>query len=175
MDYIEPDPHKIGSLWVISLTRLFDEMDTNSIRSWAASKKVWEEYTDPKAFLKAKRTYLDSEFILDKVSDFTGIPVANLKIPVVIRYAVGDYFNWHQDIMLGDESNQHTCIVQLSDHDEYRGGNLEIDMGKRVHQADRNEGNAIVFPSSLRHRVTPITEGERWALIVWGTPVTETT
>jgi predicted 2-oxoglutarate/Fe(II)-dependent dioxygenase YbiX len=156
---------------MIRLTSLFDDLDTNSIRHWASAQKNWEEYTDPKSFLKCKRVALDSEFILDKVSDFMEIPVDKLQTPIVIKYEKGDYFNWHNDIMLTGEENQHTCVVQLSNHDEYSGGNLEVNMGgERPFDLDRNEGEAIVFPSSLQHRVTEITRGERWALIVWGTP-----
>ena len=156
---------------MIALTKLFDSVETNAIRHLAEQEEHWEEYIDPKSFLRVKRTYVNSKFILDKVADFTDIPVDRLKTPLICKYEVGDYFNWHNDIMLIGDENQHTCVVQLSAPDEYSGGGLEVDFGKNIHQADRNEGRAIVFPSSLQHRVTEITKGVRYALITWGTPV----
>ena len=73
------------------------------------------------------------------------------------RYSTGDFFDWHLDFGAGQSSMRKLSItVQLSDPDEYEG----------------SKGTAIVFPSFIMHRVTPITKGTRQSIVGWvsGTP-----
>jgi predicted 2-oxoglutarate/Fe(II)-dependent dioxygenase YbiX len=59
--------------------------------------------------------------------------------------------------------------VQLSDPGDFDGGDLRTrgrNGGWNTAQLDR--GDALVFGSSLRHEVTPVTYGERWVLLAWG-------
>mgnify|MGYP001158328659 CR=1 FL=1 len=55
---------------------------------------------------------------------------------------------------------------------DYTGGNFEFEVGA-PHEKNRTEvltpklGCAIVFPSFMFHRVTPVTEGTRYSLVGW--------
>lgn len=57
--------------------------------------------------------------------------------------------------------------IQLSDDNEYVGGNLEIKASSKPFIASRIKGDACVFPSFLLHGVTPVTSGIRRSLVVW--------
>ena len=62
--------------------------------------------------------------------------------------------------------------LQLSDSDEYTGGDLEFAELNGGDQEEfkkdmRKKGTVIVFPSFLQHRVTEVTEGQRHALVGW--------
>lgn len=56
--------------------------------------------------------------------------------------------------------------IQLSDPNEYEGGDLLIHNGD-VFSATKQKGMAIFFPSYTLHEVTPVTKGERYSLVVW--------
>lgn len=81
----------------------------------------------------------------------------------------GDHYGWHVD--RGSDTiapRKLSMVVQLSDPDEYEGGDLEFMIsGDRTDTARREQGLVYAFPSFLLHRVTPITRGTRRSLVVW--------
>ena len=68
-----------------------------------------------------------------------------------------------------------TVVVQLDDGGDYVGGDLEVlrfgsDAPSAIEvpaEAMRQRGTAIVFPSYVLHRVTPVTAGQRRTLVGW--------
>ena len=50
----------------------------------------------------------------------------------------------------------------------FKGGDLEI-FGADIHPNLLNPGDSVFFPSFMHHRVTPVTEGTRYSLVVWFT------
>ena len=80
----------------------------------------------------------------------------------------GGHYDWHIDIGPGSINHRKISLVtQLSDSDEYEGGDLEIWTGGEFKTIERKQGCAIIFPSFLMHRVTPITKGIRRSLVLW--------
>jgi len=57
--------------------------------------------------------------------------------------------------------------MQLSDPDEYEGGDLQFMFNQKIVSAPREKGTIIVFPSFMMHRVTPITKGVRKSIAGW--------
>ena len=83
-------------------------------------------------------------------------------------YDHDDFFDWHMDFGVGDVSNRKLSItVQLSDPDEYEGGDLQFMINKDIHTATRAKGTAIIFPSFAPHRVTQVTKGKRMSIVGW--------
>ena len=58
--------------------------------------------------------------------------------------------------------------MQLSNHDDYEGGNLQI-MGddNKSYFAPRKKGTIILFDSRAQHRVLKVTKGVRKSLVGW--------
>ncbi|WP_405206491.1 2OG-Fe(II) oxygenase [Aquimarina sp. LLG6339-5] len=80
----------------------------------------------------------------------------------------GGHFDWHMDIGKGKYSRRKVSItVQLSDPDEYEGGDFEFLIGNEITKLPKKKGCAIVFPSYFLHRVTPVTKGVRKSLVLW--------
>lgn len=89
----------------------------------------------------------------------------------------GAFYDWHQDGLGGEVAVRKLAIVlQLTDPDEYEGGNLEV--FNIVHEYEpedvraftedaRLRGSVVVFPAFEYHRVTPIVSGERHSLVCW--------
>jgi len=111
------------------------------------------------------------------------------------KYGVGQYYGWHCDsweapykrdkLEDGTYPQDHGKIrklsvtISLNDPDEYDGGNLEFDFRNQV-DWERNKkraikacteirprGSIIVFPSFCWHRVSPVTRGTRYSLVIW--------
>lgn len=91
--------------------------------------------------------------------------------PQVAHYrgTVGGHFSWHLDIGAGPVAARRklTLVAQLSDDEDYEGGDLEIMPGAQAIRADRTRGSVTLFPSFLLHRVTEVSRGERSSLTVW--------
>jgi len=111
------------------------------------------------------------------------------------KYGVGQYYGWHCDSwpepyqkpknIDGTYPPDHNKIrklsvtISLSDPNEYKGGNLQFDFrnsmdtewqkGKTIKECVeiRPRGSIIVFPSFVWHRVTPVTKGTRYSLVIW--------
>ena len=57
--------------------------------------------------------------------------------------------------------------IQLTDPNQYDGGNLELLYKKDTEIANRQQGSLTMFPSYTLHRVTPVTRGTRHSLVAW--------
>ena len=88
------------------------------------------------------------------------------------------YYDWHQDDIFNFEPNiplnflrKLSLTIQLSDPNEYEGGDLEISLPQPekniIVKVPREKGKIIIFPSYLFHRITPVTKGIRKSLVWW--------
>ncbi len=82
-------------------------------------------------------------------------------------------YEWHQDIGPGMGSLRKVSItVQLSEPNEYEGGDLELYLGgsfekPNIEKSPRKAGCVFIFPSYLMHRVAPVTKGTRKSFVLW--------
>jgi len=89
-------------------------------------------------------------------------------IQYTVYYEGGGHYDWHVDIGPGLINHRKISLtIQLSDSNEYEGGDLEIWTGGDFKTIERKQGCAILFPSFLMHRITPITKGIRRSLVLW--------
>lgn len=108
----------------------------------------------------------------------------------LLRYKPGGRYGWHVDAMpLGQEfytaydgqmelprdwnrsaERKLSLIVNLSDPADYEGGGVQF-LNERCDElsseAARKQGSVIVFPSTVHHRVLPVTKGQRHSLVAW--------
>ena len=83
-------------------------------------------------------------------------------------YEGGGHYGWHTDIGPGSINHRKISItIQLSDPTEYEGGNLELWSDGDFQTMPKQKGAAVLFPSFLLHRVTPVTKGVRKSLVLW--------
>lgn len=79
------------------------------------------------------------------------------------------FFDWHIDIGDGQFARRRklTIVTQLSEDDSYAGGDLETNADGHVRRASRTRGTALLLPSFVLHRVTPVTQNARYSLTLW--------
>jgi len=76
-------------------------------------------------------------------------------------------YGWHQDFGNGTVSRKLSLVLQLSDPNEYEGGQLQILTSKDPVNMEKRRGLITVFPSWTLHQVTPVTQGTRQSLVAW--------
>lgn len=110
------------------------------------------------------------------------------------RYCEGEYYGWHNDAgitnlhysgeginskSLEEKGNNYlitnteyirklSFILQLSNSDDYEGGNVQIlDEQGKTYFVPRKKGTIAVFDSRSQHRVLKVTKGVRKSLVGW--------
>ncbi len=108
------------------------------------------------------------------------------------RYGEGQFYGWHNDAGLANQYkpvsvgnraeglgqdflNENiemvrklSFVVQLSDPDDYEGGNLQLlDEAGQSYIAPRKRGTVILFDSRTQHRVQKVRSGVRKSLVGW--------
>lgn len=90
-----------------------------------------------------------------------------------MQYTVYDsnssHYTWHMDKgpLTGSPPRKLSLVLQLSDPEEYEGGNLELMTIADPIVTEKKKGLIYAFPSWVMHRVTPVTRGTRRTLVVW--------
>ena len=84
------------------------------------------------------------------------------------RYRIGQTYGLHVDdaLMQGLRTDLSFTLF-LSDPATYDGGALEIEDNFAPREVRLNAGDLILYPSTTLHRVTPVTRGERLAVVGW--------
>jgi len=101
------------------------------------------------------------------------LPLRTLS-PRFNRYEGGGEYGFHIDgaVMATGTSDLQvrsdiSCTLFLSEPDEYDGGELIVSDTYGEHEVKLPAGDAIVYPSSSLHKVTPVTRGARIASFFW--------
>ena len=101
----------------------------------------------------------------------------------ITRYKKGGFYNFHQDgpgdhlSAYNNPGNEflHGHVRKLSMsvmlNDNFEGGAFEFASYSKeectVTPIEATAGSVIVFPSSMEHRVAPITKGTRYSVVCW--------
>jgi PKHD-type hydroxylase len=143
-----------------------DERDPGSVRPEVRSVLTQPVPTEPDGWPVAPLLDVIRR-LNDEVYRFelTGWPLQDG--PSVLRYEANvlDEFKVHRDVGAFSPTRKLSCVVQLTDPADYLGGDLVFPDEATV--ADRTRGAMVVFPSFLRHQVTPVLSGVRHALVLW--------
>lgn len=100
-----------------------------------------------------------------------GFALSGLEDVQIGRYSVDGHYDWHTDDGIGSSPTYRklSFVLLLNDPSEYEGGVLEIESFNkdRIYTKEMKCGSVIVFPSCLKHRVTPVTKGTRYSAVGW--------
>jgi PKHD-type hydroxylase len=82
------------------------------------------------------------------------------------------HYKWHADMddFLNKPVRKLTAILQLTDEDDYSGGDLELSITGDQNEAvkiPKLKNFFIIFPSYLPHRVLPVVKGTRKTIVTW--------
>lgn len=137
--------------------------EESSIRS--ARQYVMDEQTFPGLYAHLRKVFITGNFLKFYYN--------NINIQVM-RYRPGDFYAPHTDWSVNKLRRKLSMSIQLSPPDDYENGDVFIHAGPESVAISREQGVATMWPSWTLHEVSPITSGERWALVSWaeGQPFT---
>ena len=101
---------------------------------------------------------------------FFGVDITAIDEAIQLaRYDASDqgFYDWHMDAGRLAATRKISITVQLSDPDDYDGGDLELLFRNEVVRPEKTRGAVIAFPSIVMHRVAPVTRGTRYSLVAW--------
>lgn len=91
--------------------------------------------------------------------------------PTLARYEPGMNYGWHVDEAMFPSTppmrSDLSCTVWLVPPESYDGGDLVIELAQQQLRFKGNAGDAILYPSTTIHQVTPVTRGQRLVGITW--------
>lgn len=82
-------------------------------------------------------------------------------------------YHWHEDLEWLSPKPYHrklSFILQLSHPQAYEGGQIEFQIPDQTTPEPAGltkQGSILIFPSFIKHRVTPVTKGKRYSLVAW--------
>lgn len=142
--------------------------DTNDVDKTVRRSKVsWLDFAQDSAWIYDKIAYivrnLNGQYYKFDIHGF----VEDMQYTVYDSKYKGHY-NWHRDIGNRNSAPRKlSFVLQLSEEKDYEGGELEIFSSLEPQKIKKQKGFAVLFPSYLLHRVTPVTSGIRKTLVVW--------
>jgi len=117
----------------------------------------------------------------ENVERYFGVELGGCEEPQFLRYEIGDFFVAHQDGNTGlvnlesDRTRRVSVSIFLNQQsakqkaENYWGGSLVFSdwrTGAR-HELFGEAGMLVAFRSETTHEVTPVTHGERYAIVSW--------
>ena len=91
-------------------------------------------------------------------------------MPYVMRYpeSMQGHNDWHMDMGRAYAASRKLGFtIQLTNPDDYEGGDLEFYNVEIGAKSMRQKGTLAIFPTYWLHRVTPVTKGTRDAVVGW--------
>jgi PKHD-type hydroxylase len=79
------------------------------------------------------------------------------------------HYGMHIDKGINGTVRKLSLTIQLSNPDDYEGGELVLQTSNEVEIMSKELGKMIVFPSYVLHEVKPVTKGTRYSLVAWVT------
>ena len=157
-----------------------------------------EEIKDLKKKRNSNIMFMNDKFIYDEICPFINIANSSAQWNFewswcesvqFTEYKKNQHYGWHADTfsepLISEDLNYHgkirklSCIISLSDGNNYEGGLLEFDPRDYDPENQKpnskilnckplqKKGTIVVFPSHVWHKVNPVTKGIRHSLVMW--------
>ena len=162
--------------------RIFSKSKNTINTNGSRAELVGLDSSEVRDYRKAIESEIDNNKITDKILSCVKVAYTlhfkydidwdNYESFKLLKYEKGDGYGWHPDFGKGEESTRKlSVIVQLSDSDDYDGGDLEFALTTKNNndftKATRKKGSVIIFNPLVIHRVKPLLSGTRYSIVSW--------
>src|SRR6516225_12081700 len=151
---------------IANRTQWADGRKTAGVVAAAHKRNTEAEWDSPEGKLASKITV---KALRRHPQFFNAALPASMSPPMMNRYAPGMEYGDHCDAaILGGGAPMRadlSATVFVSDPGEYDGGDLVTDLVPGGHSTKLAAGDLILYPSTSVHHVTPVTRGERIAMV----------
>lgn len=136
---------------VVDGTRNVPEFKRNSVRNALLPNLAWAITR-----LSTQVQRAAARWHLPPVADYP-----NGGLELVEYHAPGGHYDWHAD------DHAISMTVQLSPATAYQGGGVQLWHSGQLVSMGQEQGTTVLFPSYTIHRVLPVSNGTRVALVGW--------
>ena len=114
-------------------------------------------------------TYAMSGYVNDANNKYFKYEITHNQAIQFAEYTGGDHYTWHTDVGKDGDGvcRKLSTAILLSDPNDFEGGDFEIFDGDKVEKPFSGQGSIVVMDSRDWHRVTPVTNGIRYSLVMW--------
>ena len=99
--------------------------------------------------------------------DHLSVLINQYEAPQFTHYGFLGHYKQHTDCDVAFANRLVSASVQLNNTSEFSGGKLWFKLRKN-NIPNMRQGDLVVFPSYMSHKVTPVWRGQRYSLVVWG-------
>jgi PKHD-type hydroxylase len=115
-------------------------------------------------------TFLFTRALIANQKAGWGFDIEDYEPTQIAKYENDGHYEWHKDETFYTRTRNHhrkvSVIAFLSDPKTYVGGDLLMHI-KGEKKIEISQGSIVCFPSEIMHKVTPVTEGVRYSLVLW--------
>jgi PKHD-type hydroxylase len=157
---------KVVQEWKLIPTEEASILDTNEVDEKIRKARIC--WVDDKSLVYRAV----SSFMQEANGCYFRYNITSLEKAQFATYEEGCFYDWHPDSGVFSPNEEKvrklSCVIQLTDPKDYEGGELELYNGTNPPVKPSNkQGSVVVFNSSIYHRVTPVTKGTRYSLVMW--------
>jgi PKHD-type hydroxylase len=158
-------PHELSAV-VEALSKAEFE-DGRRSAGWHAKQVKRNEQAGPGPAIDAVLAKVKQALLAHDVFIAAARPKSFVKI-LVSRYQPGMAYGTHvDDALMEGQRTDLSFTLFLSDPDRYAGGELVIEDSLEDRSIKLPGGELILYPSATLHRVEPVTQGTRLAVVGW--------
>ena len=109
-------------------------------------------------------------YVLEMNQHFWQLNLDGYEKVQLTKYDDECYYEWHKDSDYADgTARKLTAVLQLSKPEDYKGCELQLFNGSEEPEElpIKKQGSLIIFKSDEWHRVTKLTDGTRYSLVMW--------
>jgi len=103
---------------------------------------------------------------LAKANEVWAYHVHRMEKVQMSKYDIGGHYNWHMDSKAPVNNEQRKLSIVVRLNDDFEGGELELATNPNENVL-KSQGDIVVFPAFLNHRVLPVTKGTRFTAVSW--------
>lgn len=87
---------------------------------------------------------------------------------MINKYGPGETYGWHYDShLIKAQRTDISFTLFLTDPQSYEGGELELKYLNHTKKIKGHQGQILIYPTGVLHKVNPVTKGERISMVGW--------
>jgi PKHD-type hydroxylase len=158
-------PHELSAILETLAKAEFE--DGRRTAGWHAKQVKHNEQAGPGPIIDAVLTKVKQALLAHDVFLAAARPKSFVKL-LVSRYGPGMTYGTHvDDALMEGQRTDLSFTLFLSDPADYSGGELVIEDSLEDRSIKLHAGELILYPSQTLHRVEPVTQGTRLAVVGW--------
>jgi PKHD-type hydroxylase len=145
--------------------------DPGKVKDYRQSNIAFFTYNEASAWIFVRV----ADLVAKINSDFYGFELNGFSCIQFTEYKAEEsgHYDWHMDTVFGAVDSENNGMRKLSVsivlNEDFEGGDFQLHVGRESGAKTQplKTGDGLIFPSFIPHKVSPVTSGARYSLVVW--------